>query len=266
VVVVDDCSPDASEYLKKYPELRRPFLEIYSTAEGGSAGRARNIGLNHARGEWCLFADADDFYEEGFLDIIDNNLEDNPDILYFNIAGGGERAQLHQQIFNLYKSNNDDYEVRYHIWAPWNKVISRQFIVRNNLQFEEIPVGNDAMFGLKASRAAKNYRIIDDKLYYLTDNEDSISFKTISFAREFDYTQVRTRITKFMAELGLQYKYGYHLFSIARMKRFWEEYGWKNCLRYISYISCNYGLINALLYNRNRKKFQAQHPDLIYCD
>ncbi len=266
VIVVDDCSPDASGYLQKYSELQRPFLEFYSTSEGGSAGRARNIGLQHASGEWCLFADADDYYVEGFLDVIDKHLEDNLDILYFNVAGEGKRSKLHQQIFDLYKSNNDESEVRYHIWAPWNKVISHQFIVKNNLRFEEIPVGNDAMFCLKASKLAQNYRIIENKLYCLTDNEGSISYKRCTFEREFDYTQIRTRITKFMTELGLQYKYGYHIFSIARAKRFWKEYGWKNSLRFVSYISRNYGLVNALVYNFKRKKFQKKHPELIYCD
>lgn len=266
VIVVDDCSPDASGYPEKYPELQRPYLEYYSTTQGGSAGRARNIGLQHARGQWCLFADADDYYEKGFLEVIGRYLEDDLDILYFNIAGEGERAQLHQQIFDLYKSYKDESEVRYHIWAPWNKVIARRFITDYNLRFEEIPVGNDAMFGLRASRLARRYRIIEDRLYCLTDNEGSISFGGNSFEREFDYTRVRTRITRLLTELGLQYKYGYHLFSIARARRYWKEYGWRNCLRYVGYISSHYGLLSALIYNRRRKAYERKHPELIYCD
>lgn len=40
VIVIDDCSPGASEYLLKYPQLSRPYLEYYSTPIEGSAGRA----------------------------------------------------------------------------------------------------------------------------------------------------------------------------------------------------------------------------------
>ena len=70
VIVVDDNSPDADTYLEKYPELSRPYLEFIRTTKGGGAGYARNIGLDHAKGEWLLFADADDFYVEDMYDII----------------------------------------------------------------------------------------------------------------------------------------------------------------------------------------------------
>ena len=266
VIVVDDCSPDAGCYLQKYPALSRPFLEFYSTEKGGSAGRARNVGLRHARGRWCLFADADDYYEEGFLGVIGQALDDELDILYFNIAGIGERAQLHQRIFDLYHSNQDSTEVRYHIWEPWNKVIARKFIEDNRLWFEEIPVGNDALFCLKASRAARRYRIIDDRIYCLTDNAASLSFRAMTFEREMDYTRVRIRINRFLARLRLHFRYGYHVFSISRAQRFFKQYGWRCCLQYVGYVSWHYGLIRALAYNIRRRRFQASHPDLIYCD
>jgi len=266
VIVVDDCSPDASDYLQKYPELSRPFVEFYSTTEGGSAGRARNLGLQHARGRWCLFADADDYYAEGFLDVIGRSLGDGLEILYFNIAGDGERARLHQQIFAHYLARHDETEVRYHIWTPWNKVFSLQFITDHQLRFEEVPVGNDAMFCLRASRAARHYRIIPDRLYYFTDNAGSITTRAWSFAREMDYTRVRIRITRFMSELGLQYRYGYHVFSVPRALRFKQQYGWRCCIEFICLVSRRYGLLRALIYNRRRRRFQADHPDLIYCD
>ncbi len=266
VIVVDDCSPNASEYLIKYPELSRPYVEFYSTTKGGSAGRARNVGLQHARGRWCMFADADDYYEDEFLDIIGRELDDSIEILYFNISGTGRRAQLHQKIFELYQTNHDETEIRYHIWEPWNKVFSLQFISDHQLRFEEIPVGNDAMFCLQASRAARHYRIIAQRLYCLTDNVGSISYRANSFEREMDYTKIRTRINNFMAEQNLELRYGYHLFSIHRFLRFIREYGWSNSLMFASYISRHYGIFRALKYNLTRLMFQKAHPDFIYCD
>ena len=62
VIVVDDYSPGNEEYAARYPELTRPFVEFYTTASHGGAGCARNVGLQHARGRWLAFADADDFW------------------------------------------------------------------------------------------------------------------------------------------------------------------------------------------------------------
>ena len=59
VIVVDDNSPDADTYLERYPELSRPYLEFTRTTKGGGAGYARNVGLDHAKGKWLLFADSD---------------------------------------------------------------------------------------------------------------------------------------------------------------------------------------------------------------
>lgn len=269
VLVVDDCSPEVDALKTLCPELLRDDVTLLTTPQGGSAGRARNVGIDHARGEWCLFADADDYYVEGFLDVLDRQLADvagTLDILYYNVAGEGKRARLHRQIFDLYVAHHDDTEVRYHIWAPWNKVIARRLIVSHQLRFEEVRVGNDALFCLHASRAASRYRIISDCLYCLCDNDGSLTFRPQSFGREMDYTDVHIRITRFMHEQGLDLRYGYHVFSIARLRRFAREYGWSEAWAYLRLVSRGYGLVRALLYNRRRKAYQASHPQYLYCD
>lgn len=272
VIVVDDCSPCGITALRSIDELQQPGITLLQTSQGGSAGRARNVGLQQAQGVWCLFADADDYYAPGWLDVIDaalgadSDTAQHLDVLYFNVGGEGKRAQVHRQMFERYRHEGDDAEVRFHIWAPWNKVIARRLIEDYSLCFEEIPVGNDAMFGLNVSHRAARYRIIDDCLYCLTDNEGSLTFRRPSFAREMDYTRVHIRITRFMEQHGLGLRYGYHVFSIARFRRFCKEYGVLNALRYAGHVSWHYGLVRALLYNRRRKAYQASHPDRIYCD
>ena len=83
VIVVDDNSPDANTYLERYSELSRQHLEFIRTTKGGGAGYARNIGLDHAKGKWLLFADADDFFVEDMYDIISSNADSEADVIYY---------------------------------------------------------------------------------------------------------------------------------------------------------------------------------------
>ena len=85
VIVVDDNSPEADTYLEKYPELSRPYLEFIRTTKGGGAGYARNVGLDHAKGQWLLFADADDFFVEGMYDMILSYNDSEADIIFFKM-------------------------------------------------------------------------------------------------------------------------------------------------------------------------------------
>ena len=71
VLVIDDCSPGADKYKELYPALSRPYLEFYNTPFGGSAGRARNIGLDHAKGKWIVCVDADDLLVPEAAEILD---------------------------------------------------------------------------------------------------------------------------------------------------------------------------------------------------
>ena len=102
VIVVDDNSPDADTYLERYPELLCPYLEFIRTTKGGGAGYARNIGLDHAKGEWLLFADADDFFVEDMYDIITSNSDSEADVIYFK-----KESVLSENISSFFFSTTD---------------------------------------------------------------------------------------------------------------------------------------------------------------
>ena len=82
IIVVDDNSDDG----KKANITRSDVKTIYIDKEHTKgAGRARNVGMDAATGKWLLFADADDFYKPGFIDVLDEYKDDDIEILYFNI-------------------------------------------------------------------------------------------------------------------------------------------------------------------------------------
>jgi glycosyltransferase involved in cell wall biosynthesis len=84
IIVIDDNSDGNIVDFKKFPGLGEKNVEVYFTKEGKGAGYARNVGLAHAKGNWLLFADADDFYCDNLLQILDEYKETNFDIVYFS--------------------------------------------------------------------------------------------------------------------------------------------------------------------------------------
>jgi glycosyltransferase involved in cell wall biosynthesis len=79
VVAVDDGSTDSTPALLAAWAARRPGLvRVISKANGGQA-TARNLGLDHARGEWVTFTDPDDVIEPDYLAQVDDFLSAHPE-------------------------------------------------------------------------------------------------------------------------------------------------------------------------------------------
>lgn len=251
VIIIDDNSDK-----DKQPSVNRTNVKvIYIPPEkSNGAGHARNIGIENAHGEWLLFSDADDYYVDNMLDIIDKKIEVDIDVLYYDILGKDKRAKMYQDYFATYLKTGDDTHVRFHVWTPWNKVISHKLVVNNQLRFEEVPVGNDALFALNVSKAAKKYKIIQDKLYCLTDNEGSITYKKITFDRLYAYMKVQMRINRFLEPMGLDVKFGHRLCSVGCIKHIYKEYGLYKSIKYLMYVSRHYGLWHSYKFNKELKK------------
>lgn len=178
VIVVDDNSDP--EYLKPnvFPGMDRPDVEIVFTKEGKGAGYARNVGLRKATGKWLLFADADDYYTDGFLDVLDKYKDSDLDIVYFCIHSN--KSRFSDNINNMitgYLNNpsgiNDFLFLQN--WQPWNKLFRRDYIMTHNFLFEEVYIGNDAMFVVKSGHFARQIGIDLFPLYNYTIRDGSLS-------------------------------------------------------------------------------------------
>lgn len=82
IVLVDDGSTDGSgevleEYAQKYPEIK-----VIHTENGGQ-GRARNIGVANANGEYLMFCDSDDYFaENAFEKMYETAITGGHDLVY----------------------------------------------------------------------------------------------------------------------------------------------------------------------------------------
>ncbi|WP_279626194.1 glycosyltransferase family 2 protein, partial [Psychrobacter piechaudii] len=109
-LVVDDGSPDNSITLAKELVGDDPRF-IFLEKENGGQGSARNLGLDHARGDYIAFLDSDDYYEPDYLDaMIKQILKDKADICLcdiFSVSIDGHRLNLDKNDVKGFIENKD---------------------------------------------------------------------------------------------------------------------------------------------------------------
>lgn len=175
IIVVDDNSDSA-----KKPQTNRADVKIIylQAKDSKGAGRARNVGLKEATGKWLLFADSDDYYINDCFFKLDKFNNTDYDIIFFdndtnlNITGNAFQIRLEKM---LKGDKRDRANFKHLSNTAWNKTYKRTFVIENNIQFDEVPVQNDAYFVHKASSLTDNFFYINEKLYFYQINDNGIS-------------------------------------------------------------------------------------------
>lgn len=185
VIIVDDNSPDGENYPQRYSDLKRNGLTYIHLDKNIGGGGARNIGLKHAKGKWLIFADADDFFNYCFNDVLDEYIDCHSDVIYFKANSidtltyiNTERALGRCNRVDCYlKQPNEKSEffLRFETGEPWCKIIRRDITEANKIEFEETPINNDTRFAYLVGYYAKTIGADKRAIYCLTDREKSVS-------------------------------------------------------------------------------------------
>ncbi len=81
--LIDDGSPDNSGAICDEYAAKDSRIRVFHNKNQGSFA-SRVFAVNHSNGEYCIFCDSDDYYDEGYLERANELLEEEKcDILYF---------------------------------------------------------------------------------------------------------------------------------------------------------------------------------------
>lgn len=184
IIVVDNSLTDCDFSNVLCPNRN---IHIYYSDISGGAGLARNVGLQHVHGEWVLFLDADDFFENAAFDIFDNyNVYQNKsDIIFFKCSSKysdslepANRTIFYNEYINLYlrnRTHKNELNLRYLLDVPWGKMISMNIIREFNIKFDECAACNDAFFSVKIGYYAKLVSACNNVVYCATVQKGSIT-------------------------------------------------------------------------------------------
>ena len=145
VVAVDDCSPDHSGAILAEYAARDPRVRVVTPAHNVGLGRARNLGLDHAVGEYVWFVDSDDWLASSSLTAVADRLADTGcDVLIvgFDRVHPDGRAVTARAERVLAEAPETFTVAQWPrvvnvLHVAWNKVVRRELLCRLGFRFEQ---------------------------------------------------------------------------------------------------------------------------------
>ncbi len=227
-ICINDGSTDSSyEILKEYREKDTRFIILNQNNQG--AGRARNAGLNIARGKYISFVDSDDrvslsLYQK-FV-----NLKKKPDIYVFNAAEYDKQTKaVYPRLFfainewqnhkdeNTIHTFNDNVNPFHGNISAANKIYRTEFLkslIKKTPDGKLFPAGTifeDQYFFFLTMVYANSINVNPDPLYYYRTNNNSVT-QTLS-SKVFDIFKIMDEIENLLKITQNYEAYKYALFQ-----------------------------------------------------
>ena len=143
IVAVDDCSPDYSGAILAEYAARDPRLRVITSPRNVGLGRARNLGLERATGDYVWFLDSDDRLAVGALAAVAARLRATGadllivgwDRVHWNgpVEAGTAKRRLAgaPRVFSVERWP----QILDVLHVAWNRVVRRELLLRLGLEF-----------------------------------------------------------------------------------------------------------------------------------
>ena len=182
IICVDDGSTDDSfEILEQYQKSDDRIKIIKQ--QNQYAGAARNAGLAEATGEYIMFLDSDDVFENNMISyLVKKAKKHKPDIIVFGYWRFTDNVRRKRPVRNHYRNgmlvSGDD--IKESIFQqsrtmPWDKFLRLDFVRESGLKYKQTKVNNDIYFNqMIVSEAGKILFCTKRLVNYRINNKQSL--------------------------------------------------------------------------------------------
>lgn len=188
IICVNDSSTDGSLAILEEYARKDARIKVITQPNAG-AGAARNRGMDAAGGKYLSFLDADDFFEPVMLEHAYEAAEQNradfvvyksdqyhtEENKYVPVSWAVREQELPPYpVFNYRQMTDNVFKV-FVGWA-WDKLFSREFVLRHQLRYQEQRTSNDMLFVFSAVVLAERISLLPEVLVHQRrDSKDSLS-------------------------------------------------------------------------------------------
>jgi len=220
VICINDGSADNSlqilnEYAKKDKRIK-----VFSQENAGPA-KARNVGLENASGEYIMFCDTDDWYENNMCEKMFHAIATNDvDCVMCHTNFTWEDQLDYRKISDTYYNpvmegiiKDDLYKINVLLW---NKIFKKSLIEQYHITFPTGFKHDDDCFWFKYSFFNRGMLIIQDKLYNYVIRKNSImdDYFLGKQASYLDRLAVFKNVLSFFLDHHLEHSHSEQLLSI----------------------------------------------------
>ena len=175
ILCVDDESTDNSlKILKDFEKNDSRFKVL--TQKHANAGAARNLGIEKSQGEYLLFLDCDDIFDEDLckkayekaktknadIVIYGNRVLDNVRKKIMSTVNVKEKVGMINKVFSPDDVKEKIFQIS--LSNPWTKLYKKKFVIKNGLEYHSTSNSNDVFFTRTAFVRAKRIVAMKDIL------------------------------------------------------------------------------------------------------
>ena len=203
IILVNDGSKDNSGNIAKEYEKNNKDRVTYVEKENGGLSDARNYGLKYATGDFVAFLDSDDYIEKNaYEEMYNKAIEENADYVECDfIWEFPNKTRVDKQ----YSYKNKKEMLSFVRVVAWNKLIKRQLITDNNLEFPKGLRYEDVEFTYKLIPFINKFAYVDKPFIHYVQREGSIA--NVQNERTAEIFTVLDNVIEFYKENNIYEEY-----------------------------------------------------------
>ncbi len=189
LIIVNDGSNDKSLSICRWYKKHNPPIRLITQRNQG-VSRARNIGIDHATGDFIYFVDGDDFLENSTIEKAMRTIKQfEANSCSFGMIKEYENSKekeligFKRRIIEI-ESEEDrmvktlKYLMSYRMgWEVWNRIFQFNIIKKYNIRFVDrnVVMAEDFLFSFEYFLHTNRHVVIDELLYHYVQRDNSFT-------------------------------------------------------------------------------------------